>query len=184
MYTFEVRLSSPFSAGTNPLLYRENLLPGSVERRKAASWTVMPLSLDRPGSYCVLPRRPFFRQPGRARAFTERKRRFHAPARTPSGGCSRGQCQPNIPNSGSWHQDIATSMVRTDPFLGTHCARFIRQRTLQPFAFNVERSNSSICAQIVTSFIVCTLRDITNLSCTNIVVLLLYLFIPLSQILK
>lgn len=62
--------------------------------RRKSSWTVTPLPLDRPGSYCVLPRRPFFRQPGRARVSTKRKRRFHAPARTPSGGCSRGQCQP------------------------------------------------------------------------------------------
>lgn len=55
MYTFETELVS-FSRQLT-ISQPES----TIQRAEIRKATVTPLPLDRPGSYCVLPRRPFFR---------------------------------------------------------------------------------------------------------------------------
>lgn len=68
------------------------------------------LPLGRPGSYCVLPRRPFLREPGCTRTWRAQAPFPRASENLvdPPRGLLPRSMSPDIPDSGSWHRDIAT----------------------------------------------------------------------------
>lgn len=92
------------------------------------------LPLGRPGSYCVLPRRPFLRGPGCTRTWRAQAPFPRASENLvdPPRGLLPRSMSPDIPDSGSWHRDIATlepDAARTGPFSSIdrkYC------RTIQP----------------------------------------------------
>lgn len=72
---------------------------------------------------------------------------FPRASENPERGLLPRSMSANIPDSGSWHQDTATSIVRTDPFLGTHYVWFIR-RIMYPYT--KKTFNSSALRKIIT----------------------------------
>ena len=76
------------------------------------------LPLGRPGSYCVLPRRPYHRGPGCTRTWRAQAPFPRASENLvdPPRGLLPRSMSPDIPDSDSWHRDTATlELERPEP---------------------------------------------------------------------
>lgn len=111
-----------FFTGTNPPLPRKSTAQ-QYRKTETASWTVNAVTPWSSGVVLCFTPSPLLSATRPRERVHGAQAPFPRASEKPERGLLPRSMSANIPDSGSWHRDIATSMAPTDPFFGDRPCR-------------------------------------------------------------